>query len=253
MSHINVLTQNDCLYIEINRPYKGNALAEQTIDDMLIAFNQAKLEKNLKCIVIRSKGKNFCTGIDLNWMHECSQMSWEDNLAASQKIADLLKSIKQTPIPKIAMIQGNVMGGGIGIVACCNIVLAEENTIFSLPELNLGITPAIIYPYLAQAIGSRKTETYTLLTKTWSAKQALIDGLIYSIETPNNLEQACQIIIDQILKHPTSSVQKFMNYVNDSADLSKICELSAGILAKTRAEIIVKNKLAQFIEKKCNT
>ena len=176
-------------------------------------------------------------------------MPWQDNMKSAQKIADLFYLISQINIPKICVIQGNVIGGGVGIVACCDLVIAEENTTFALPELNLGIIPAIIIPYLSHAIGSRKAQNYALLTHQWGAKQALSDGLIYTIETPQNIEKTRNKLIQKIKSTPKESIHNFMKYTNSKNDLKAQCEHSAGYLAKTRAETISKNKIAEFLQK----
>ena len=184
-------------------------------------------------MIISTQSKNFCTGLDLEWLNNrCyeSLITIEEN---TKKLEEIFKILNNISIIKIAIIQGKIIGAGIGIISCCDLVFAKKNCEFYLPEIKIGILPAVILPYLAKTIGNKKALAYTLCQKKWDINQALADGLVHEIIKD---DAKIEIVINNIL-----NISK-----NELIDLLKYNDLnysSAQLLAK--AIFNNKNKIKQ--------
>ena len=170
-----------CRFITLNRPERHNAFDDVLIAEMTQAFQTAIDDDATRIIVLDSTGKSFSAGADLNWMKRMAAYDYGQNLADSQALAGLMALIDGAPKPVIAVIQGPAYGGGVGLAACCDMVVAAETASFCLSEVKLGLIPAIISPYVVRAMGGRAARRYFQSAETFSATRAAQLGLVSEV------------------------------------------------------------------------
>ncbi len=165
--------------ITLNRPEVHNAFNETMIAELSRALAIFCGDDSLRTLTIAGAGKSFCAGADLNWMRRTADFSEQQNYADALRMAAMLDRLQTFPKPTIAVVHGNVFGGGVGLAACCDIAIAEQSAVFSLSEVKLGLIPATISPYVSAAIGSRHSRRYFLTGERFDAATAQKIGLIH--------------------------------------------------------------------------
>ena len=159
--------------VTLNRPEVNNAYNGAMIDGVLAALDALGAEKGLRAVVLKGNGKHFQAGADLKWINEVRVYSPEENLRVSRATADAVQRLNIAPVPTVALVHGGCFGGGTGIVAACDVVLAADNAMFSIAEVRWGLTAAIIIPQLADAIGVRQLRRYALTGERFGAEEAV--------------------------------------------------------------------------------
>ncbi len=162
----NVLTDKNAgiAYVTLNNVAKHNAFDDRIITELTLRFENLAACKNTRAIVLRANGKHFCAGADLAWMKRMKSFSHQENHQDSLALANLLKLIFHHPKPVIASVQGSAFGGGVGLIAACDIAIATDVSTFCFSETKLGLLPAVISPYIIKAIGERQTKKLFLTT-----------------------------------------------------------------------------------------
>ncbi|RLD85018.1 MAG: enoyl-CoA hydratase/isomerase family protein, partial [Bacteroidetes bacterium] len=150
---ISIQQQNSIVTIELNRPELHNAMNDTMIAELTDVFNEIEKEQSVRVVVLRGKGKSFCAGADLNYMKGIAGFGFEENVKDGKKLAALFRAIYECPLPTIALVHGAAFGGANGLLAACDIVIAEENTTFAFIEVKIGIAPATISPFVIKRIG----------------------------------------------------------------------------------------------------
>lgn len=183
MTHTTLVTEKvaNRLTITLNRPEQRNAINEQMIYELAAAFSRASEDPDLRVIVLQGAGKSFCAGADVNWMKKMASYTQEQNKVDAHTLAQLLHLIFTCPIPTIASVHGHAFGGAVGILAACDTVIAEKETLFRLSEVRLGLIPATIYPYVLHRLGAGATTHLSLTASTFHAKDAQFDGLVHQV------------------------------------------------------------------------
>ena len=164
--------------ITLNRPQVRNALNDRMIQELHDAFCLGIVDPDCRVIVLKGSAPFFCAGADLEWMKKSASFSLDENKEDALHLADLLDLIYTCPKPTVAVIKGGAFGGGLGLVAVCDIALSDEDSLYCLSEVRLGLIPAIISPYVQQAIGQRNMKHLTLTAERFSAKEAQNLGLL---------------------------------------------------------------------------
>ena len=159
--------------VTLARPDVRNAFNEGLIAELTAAFTTLGQRADLRAIVLAAEGKAFCAGADLNWMKAMAGYSWEENHADATRLADMLWAIYSCPLPVIARVQGDVYAGGVGLVACADIVVAVDTAGFCLSEAKLGLLPATIGPYVVKALGEQASRRYFVTAERFSAAEAV--------------------------------------------------------------------------------
>jgi methylglutaconyl-CoA hydratase len=158
--------------VTLNRPERHNAFDDALISELSAAIDSMVADPAVRVLVISSTGKSFCAGADLNWMRAAAGYSNEENLRDARALAEMLRRLAQCPKPTIARVQGPAYGGGVGLVACCDVAIATFDAQFSLTEVKLGLIPAVISPHVIAAIGERYARRYMLTAERFSAAEA---------------------------------------------------------------------------------
>ena len=192
-------------YITLNRPQVYNAYNGDLIAALLIAFDKLAGEP-LRAAVIIGAGRNFQAGADVKWLDAVRRASPQDNLRASRMTAEAIQRLNTLPIPTVALVQGACFGGGTGIIAACDIVIAADNAIFSIAEVRIGVAGTIIIPQLNDAIGVRQVRRYALTAERFDVKEAHRIGLVHEIVPLADLQAAGARIVDHLLANGPEAI-----------------------------------------------
>lgn len=187
--------------LTFNRPEVNNAYNGELIAAALAAMDALTREPSLRVVVLRGAGKHFQAGADLKWIRSLAASSSEDNLVASRDTASVVRRLNETPAPTVALVQGACFGGGTGIVAACDVVIAADNAIFSIAETRWGLTGAIVLPQLADAIGVRQVRRYAQTGERFDAHEARRIGLVHEVVPLAELEAAGERMVDHLLQN----------------------------------------------------
>ena len=178
---LDVTKRNGIGIVALNRPQVHNAFDDALIEELTAACGDLGDDANVRVVVLTGNGPSFCAGADLNWMKKMAGYGPKENLADAARLAEMLRALNELPKPTVARIHGNVFGGGVGLVACCDIAIAAVESTFSLSEAKLGLIPATISPYVVGAIGARQARRYFLTAERFEAAEAYRVGLVHDI------------------------------------------------------------------------
>ena len=173
--------------LTLNRPKVNNALDEASVNLLIDYLNELENNPSVRIIVLKSTGKVFCAGADLNWISSNEMRATTSTDTVSLKLAQLMQILHNHIKPTIILITGATYGGGIGLVACCDIAIATQNTTFCFSEVRLGLVPAIISPYIVKALGKRIALRYFLTAENFDAQEAWRIGLVHHVVTEAKL------------------------------------------------------------------
>jgi methylglutaconyl-CoA hydratase len=185
-------------YVTLNRPELYNAYNGELIAALLVVFDQLGREP-VRLALISGNGRNFQAGADINWLDTARRSSPQDNLEASRMTAEAIRRLNMLPIPTVALVQGACFGGGTGIIAACDIVIAADNAFFSIAEVRIGVAGTIIIPQLNDAIGVRRVRRYALTGERFDAKEAYRIGLVHEVVPLAELQAAGERIAGHLL------------------------------------------------------
>lgn len=183
----------------LNRPERNNAYNGTMIDELIESFTSLHNDDDVRVVLIRGNGKHFQGGADLEWLKEIGKLNKEENIEVSRKTASAIKGLTEFPKPTIAMIHGGCFGGGTGIAAAADIVVASEDAIFSIAEARWGVMAGIIIPHLNASIGVRNVRRYALTCERFNAHEAKNIGLVHQICKTGELNDAVKSIIESLL------------------------------------------------------
>ncbi len=189
MSALLVTTHDDVRTITLNKPERHNAFDDALIAELAAAFRDAATAPGIRAVVLDSTGKSFSAGADLEWMKRMAGYSHAENLADAIALSDMLDVIDSCPRPVIGVVQGAAYGGGVGLVAACDLAVAAEGATFCLSEVKLGIIPAVISPYVVRAMGSRHARRYSVTAEPFDAAQAQATGLVHEVVPAERLAE----------------------------------------------------------------
>ncbi len=181
MSTLKIEVNGHIARATLSRPEVRNAFNEAVIGELTAAFLELGARKDLRAIVLAAEGKAFCAGADLNWMRAMAQYSWDENHADARRLADMLWAIYHCPVPVVARVQGDVYAGGVGLVACADVVVSTANAGYCLSEAKLGLLPATIGPYVVKAMGERQARRYFTTAERFDAATAHALGLVHEV------------------------------------------------------------------------
>ncbi len=252
----NIITETDLGVgiITLNRPERHNAFDDALIAELSDGIDRMAADPAVRVLVISSTGKSFCAGADLNWMKRAAGYSSEENLRDSRALAGMLRRLAQCPKPTVARIQGPAYGGGVGLVACCDVAIATFDAEFSLTEVKLGLIPAVISPHVIAAIGERYARRYMLTAERFSAAEAYRIGLLHEMVTDEeSLDEALGEIIDALLKNGPRAIAECKQLIQAVAwkPLSDaILDDTAQRITRLRASEEGREGMSAFLEKR---
>lgn len=224
--------------LTLNRPKARNALDATLIEALGAAVAHHGARDATRVIVIRASGTAFCAGADLNAMLALGQGTRESNVADASTLARLLLAVRRCPKPTVAVVQGPAFGGGVGLATACDIAVGSEEAVFRLPEVRLGIVPAIISPYVVEAIGLRQSRRYFISGETIPAARARELGLLHEVVPATSLGgEALRIAMELAAGGPEALAhcKELISRVAGHAPGESLGEELAGLLATLRS------------------
>jgi len=187
--------------VTLNRPEVNNAYNGELIQGLLDALDGLGRADGLRAVVIRGNGKHFQAGADLKWIDTVRAGSMAENARISRATAEAVQRLNHAPVPTIALVHGGCFGGGTGLVAACDMVIAADNAAFSISEVRWGLTAAIIIPQLSDAISARQLRRYALTGERFGAAEAHRIGLVHRVVPAADLAAAGAAAVTQILEN----------------------------------------------------
>ena len=181
MSHVLLEIDGPVGILTLNNPDKHNAFDDVLIADLTAALRSLDANRDVRVVILSAVGKSFSAGADLNWMKRMAGYSQEENLRDAKALGVLMSTLHSLSKPTIARVQGAAYGGGVGLVACCDMAVGTLNAAFSLSEAKLGLIPAVISPYVIAAIGERAAHRYFLTAERFDASEAYRLGLLHDL------------------------------------------------------------------------
>jgi len=243
------------LTLSMNRPEVHNAFDSNMIQELTGALQAADQDDDVRILLITGLGSCFSAGADMNWMRSQVTASQEENERDAMQLADLMRTLNYLSKPTIARINGAAFGGGLGLIAACDITIAVDNALFGLTEARLGLAPAVISPYVFRRIGERYARRYFLTGERFDSQQAQAIGLVQQCVATNELDEAVATVIDHLLKGAPFAVAtcKQLVYANaghDEETQKSMDEYTSGLIAGLRIMDEGQEGLAAFLEKR---
>jgi methylglutaconyl-CoA hydratase len=196
---IDVAVRNAVAIVVLNRPEVHNAFNEMLIAELTAALRALDGDPGVRAVVLAGAGESFCAGADLKWMKKMAAFSQAQNLADANALAAMLATLDTLSKPTIARVHGAVFGGGVGLVACCDIAIGTQDAVFAFSEARLGLIPATISPYVVEAIGVRAARRYFLTAERFAAAEAYRLGLLHDLALPDELDARVNELLGTLL------------------------------------------------------
>lgn len=237
----------------LNRPDVRNAFNDEVIAELTQTFQQLAAQPELRVVLLSGRGKAFCAGADLNWMRAMADYSWEQNRADAQRLADMLWTLDQCPVPVVGRVQGDCYAGGMGLASICDVLMASSNVTFCLSEARLGLLPATISPYVIRAMGAQAARRYFTTAERLSAAQAHAMGLVHELCEPEALDAKVAEIVATLVANGPAAVKACKQLVRDVAgqDITEALRAeTARRIADIRASDEGKEGLQSFLIKR---
>ena len=241
------------MQITMSRADVFNAFDEAMILELDSAFAQLIADDSVRVIVLAGSGKHFSAGADLKWMQRASQESREWNLADARRFAAMLARIDSSSKPTLARIQGAALGGGVGLACACDIAIAADNASFAISEAKFGILPAVIGPYLINAVGKRHARRLTLTMTRIRAPEAQALGLVHQCCSLDELDTTVDACAQELLAGGPQSqaeIKSFFSQLEVGPVTAEIRELSAQTISRVRGTDEAREGFAAFLDKR---
>jgi len=240
MSGLRVERDGDVLRVTLARPERRNAFDAQLIADLTAAFSDVG---DVRAVVLAGEGETFCAGADIDWQRSAIDLSYDDNVEDALKLYRMCESIDRCPAPVVARIQGYALGGGSGLAACSDIVVAARDATFGFTEVKLGIVPAVISPFVLPKIGQH-ARRYFLTGERFDADTALRIGLVH--EVTDELETTTQAIVDQLSSSGPNAVREAKKLIRERPGGQETAEIAARIRTSEEGQA----RLRAFFERR---
>ena len=237
--------------VTLNRPQVHNALDEAMIRELSDGFAMLGRHREVRAITLRGEGRSFCGGGDLNWMMRAAGQSQADNHADAVRLARMFETINTCAKPVIGLVHGAALGGGTGLAACCDIVVASHDARFGLTEVRLGLIAATISPFVVAKIGVSQARRYMLTAERMDAATAKAIGLVH--ETGDDVDTAAKPILDAILSNGPDAMADSKRLIGDVAGREvtpDLLDITAARIAARRASDEGREGIAAFLEKR---
>lgn len=254
-SPLNVRTVAGVATLTLDRPKIHNAFDDALIDALIDALRAVEAEPSVRVVVLTGAGKSFSAGADLGWMKRMAEASEKENRKDARQLAKLMRVLNGLDKPTIARVNGPALGGGVGLVACCDIAIASEEARFGLTETRLGLVPAVISPYVIDAIGARHARRLFLTARVFGAAEAARIGLVHAVVPAAGLDAAVDAELELLaaagpvaLREAKRLVQRIQH--PDGKQRRAIDESNADLIAALRVSPEGQEGLKAFFERR---
>ena len=252
-STIDIQRSGPVARVFLNRPDVRNAFNSQVIAEVTQAFAALGADDGVRAIVLGGHGKAFCAGGDLNWMRAMADYSWEQNRADAMALADMMWTVYSCPKPVVGRIHGDCFAGGVGLAACCDVLVAADGPNFCLSEARLGLLPATIGPYVVRALGEQASRRYFVTAERFSTAEAHRLGFVQVLVPADGLDAAVDGLVATLVANGPQAVKASKRLVQDIAGqpiTPVLREDTARRIADIRASDEGKEGVSAFLQKR---
>lgn len=245
--------ENDVARIALNRPELNNALNPQLIDALRAALEVTASDTSIATVVLSGEGKSLCAGADINRMREAATFTRDDNVQDALPLSKMLATLDRLPQTTIGRVHGPIYGGGVGVVAACDIAVASADATFCLSEVRLGIVPGMISPYVVRAIGERTARRYFQTAEVFDAEEARRIGLIHEVAAPEMLDERIAKLLKQLRSAAPGArtvAKKLAGDIAGRAIEDALMLETSQLIADVRARPEAREGLTAFLEKR---
>jgi len=239
--------------VTMARPAVFNAFDEAMIAELDAVFADLSADPAVRVIVLAGEGKHFSAGADLQWMQRASAASQEWNLEDARRFAAMLSRIETCPKPTVARVQGAALGGGVGLACVCDIAIAADNASFAVSEAKFGILPAVIGPYVTNAVGKRQARRLALTTTRIAAAEALSIGLVQQLVALDDLDAAIDATVKELLMggpNAQAEIKTLYAQFEVGPVTPEVRELTAQTISRVRGTDEAREGFAAFLGKR---
>ena len=239
--------------LRMTRAAVHNAFDAELVGEMTAALDAVRADPAVRVLVLEAEGPSFSAGADLNWMRGMAAAGEDANRADALALARLMRTLDELPRPTIARVQGAAFGGGVGLIACCDIAIGVPEAKFGLTESRLGLLPAVISPYVIAAIGARQARRWFATAEVFDAAEALRIGLLHKVANATALDTAVQRQVDLLLKAgplAAAGAKALVRGVCAHADGARHDADNAALIARLRASPEGQEGLSAFLDKR---
>jgi methylglutaconyl-CoA hydratase len=238
--------------VALNRPDVRNAFDDVLIGELTGAFGTLGGDAGVRAIVLAGEGPVFSAGADVNWMKRSISYTQEQNKADALRMSGMFRAIDECPKPVIARVHGLCFGGGMGLISCCDVVVAVEAAQFAFTEVKLGIVPAVISAYVAPKIGAAHARRYFLTGETFGPVEARRLGLVHEVVAPDQLDAKVNEIVAALLKCGPQAVSTAKSLIPQVLSKSRpdAIEYTASLISRVRTSPEGQEGLGAFLEKR---
>ena len=244
--------QDKIVIITMRRPEVHNAFNKQLIQDLMTAFTDLVTDTQLHAVVLTGEGSSFSAGADLNMMRESAVFTHEQNMDDALRLADLFDTINNFPCPVVARVNGTAMGGGLGLIAVCDIVIAVESARLAFSEVKLGIAPAVISPYVVRKIGETHARVLFVTGERFTSIYAHQIGLVHIVTKPEDLDAAVSKTVSELLSGGPQAIRacKALALNVGQMDRDSARTYTAETIAELRVSAEAQERVRAFLERR---
>lgn len=240
--------------VTMNRPERHNAFDDALIAELTEALRSMEAEDGIRVVVLAGTGRSFSAGADLNWMKRMAGYSTEENRRDAMALGALMRTLAHLRKPTVARVHGAAYGGGVGLVACCDVAIATQSARFALTEAKLGLIPSVISPYVIAAIGERHARRFFLTAEPMEAAEAWRLGLVHELAPgEGELDEKVGLVVDALLAcGPVAQreAKELVRAVANKPVTSEMIQDTAGRIARLRSSPEGREGMSAFLEKR---
>ena len=237
--------------VTLNRPDVRNAFNDEVIEE-LTAWAQGAGSSGARVAVLSGAGRTFCAGADLGWMSRMVGYTFDENVRDASAMAAMFEALDTLPIPLVARVHGAALGGGAGLAAVCDIVVAAEDAVFGFTEVKLGILPAVISPFVVRRIGVSAARELFLTGARFGADRARQIGLVHTVVAAGELDSAVDRVVTELMTSGPAAIAGAKQLIADVAGRppADVAGLTAETIARHRVSAEGQEGMLAFLEKR---
>ena len=250
---VRIERDQDVARVTLNRPELNNALNKALIEELRTAFESIAADGSIATLVLAGEGKSLCAGADISAMREAGSYSRDENIKDALPLVRMLSALDRMPQTTVARVQGPIYGGGVGVVAACDIAIGSVEATFCLSEVRLGIVPGMISPYVLRAIGERTARRYFQTAEVFDAPEARRIGLLHEVAAADTLDERIAKMLKQLKSAAPGARSIAKKLAGDIAGRpinEALMQETAQLIADVRAKPEAREGLSAFLEKR---
>ena len=249
---LEIQRKNDVITVYLNRPEVHNAMNEKLMRELTSCFKEIINDSSIRIVILTGNGKSFCAGADLNWMKSMVKFSKDENIKDSNILLDLYETIYNCPKPVIGRVNGSAFGGGVGLIATCDIVIADVECKFAFSEVKLGIIPAVISTFIIRRIGLSKTRRLFITGEKFDSNYAKEIGLVDYVANGNELNDVIQKYVELLHSSGPDSIKEVKKIISEyeKLDIENYMQSTVKKIAELRISDEGQEGINAFLEKR---